>query len=209
MLAVAAIAAACGTGPESTQRPRLTQDEVDACRTRLWDLFADTSARREALVHERSLSEQPAWAGSYKSPVRYDNHWLEISGERFIYELYSCCGSEVLVRGSVASKDGSLLVFDADFCIDTLDAPEVQAGKRRPFRWEREMYSVPWGDQRFLVPKSLMPEFCARVHDADWQGRFYVDHPRRLQSESEDRHDRPNLTGLPDVPPEFRRYLPE
>lgn len=210
-LAVALLACACQEQPAIAPAldSGLPQEEVDTGTNRIWNLWEDTRERRAALVAERASTAQPPWAGSYRSPVGYDSHWFEIAEQGFIYEFRTCTGSMILARGSVTSKDGSLLVFEPEFCIDVLGPPEVRPDRRRDFRWEREMYSVVWDDERFLVPKSLMPDFCANVFGKEFLSIQFADNPRRLRPDETNTQRHPDLPGLPVVPEQFRRFLPE
>ena len=77
------------------------------------------------------------------------------------------------------------------------------------FRLEREMYAVPWCDETFLVPASLMPHFCALVnaHGADAVKR--ADFPRRMRSVDDSRGAQVSLNDLPNVPMEFMSQFVE
>ena len=70
------------------------------------------------------------------------------------------------------------------------------------------MFSVPRGKETFLIPASLMQDFCALVTAHGPQAVDHADYLRRVGSEHEGLRRQPELAGLPVVPPEFRRFLP-
>ena len=70
-----------------------------------------------------------------------------------------------------------------------------------------DLYSVPWGEQRVLVPAELMPQFCALAKADGGDDMRYADYPRKLRA-GEIGSERSTLEGLPTVPEEFRGLLP-
>jgi hypothetical protein len=73
-----------------------------------------------------------------------------------------------------------------------------------------ELYSIPWGKDRFLVPAELMTEFCSLAKAGGWDSMTYADYPYRIaRGGSAWVWDRASCEGLPTVPAEFSRYLPD
>ena len=166
------------------------------------------NAVRDRVAAELASGTQPAWAGRYGWTNGREHRHFNISGSSFWYEFRPCTGPGELAYGSVSRSDGNRLRLSPSFRGDAHEA-QVHAGDRRDFEFSGDMYSVPWGDERFLVPTESMPEFCALTTATDWNSMAYATYPRLLRFDQPSALRTPDLTGLPDVPPEFRRYLPQ
>lgn len=113
-----------------------------------------------------------------------------------------------MAYGTVERVDGARLVLAPRFHRDLREEPVRQPERRRDFKFERELYVVPWGAETFLVPASMMEEFCALATASSWNSMRYADYPRKRRGEELAFFGAENLVGLPDVPEQFRRYLP-
>ncbi len=120
--------------------------------------------------------------------------------------LVAALGIRELAYGKVASVEGSRIRLEIVEDV-VLDRPDPHEGRQR-FRFGAELYSIPWGEERFLVPAELMQEFCALAKGTGWNSMKYADYPCKLRR-NESRHRSSELQGLPEVPAEFRAYLPE
>jgi transposase len=55
----------------------------------------------------------------------------------------------------------------------------------------------------------LHADFCANVFGKEFLSMQFADNPRRLRPDETNTRRHPDLSGLPVVPDEFRRFLPE
>lgn len=155
-----------------------------------------------------SLKEGAAgeWCGDYESSDGYAGYDLVLAPEGFYFQSHSCLGTRELAYGKVMSVEGSRIRLELVEDV-VLYPPDPHEGRQR-FRFGAELYSITWGEERFLVPAELMQEFCALAKGTGWNSMKYADYPCKLRQD-ETWHRSPELQGLPDVPAEFRAYLPE
>jgi hypothetical protein len=150
---------------------------------------------------------RPRWEGRYVWSNGFEAYEFRISEGRFRYEFSHCTGIGEFAHGAAEHVGEGRLVLAAE-AHQSRRAPRGSGtDRRRVFRFESEMYAVPWCDETFLVPASLMREFCALVTAHGPQAVKRGDYPRRIHSEGDGGHLRPALSGLPDVPAEFALYL--
>ena len=178
------------------------------------------NAVRQRILDDISAGTQPSWAGTYAWSDGYVRHHLDLSVRGYFYEHSSCTGTILLSFGEVDAGADGLLTLSQRVQLDrrgwSREPPLAEAVERTPstvptqkgYCFEPTMFSVPWGKETFLVPASLMQDFCALVTAHGPQAVKRADYPRRMRSEDDRGFAQPELTGLPDVPPEFRRYLP-
>jgi hypothetical protein len=165
-------------------------------------------AVRNRIHDELATRTQPNWAGRYLWSNGFEHRYLDISSTSFFYEHRSCTGTRELVYGSVRQDAGERLRLSPSFRGDAREA-EVHAGDRTDFTFSVNMYSVAWGTERFLVPAESMPQFCALASANGWNAMEYATNPRLLRADDPGFLGTPHVSGLPVVPEEFRRFLPE
>lgn len=166
-------------------------------------------ARRDALLADLTAREQPPWAGEYVHASGRESERFAVTASAFWFEFSGCTGAGELAYGSVERVDGARLVLAPRFHRNLREAREHEPGRRRDFAFERELYVVPWGAETFLVPASLMEEFCALATASGSNAMQHANYPRKLRGEDVAFHGAKDLVGLPDVPAQFRRYLPK
>jgi len=105
--------------------------------------------------------------------------------------------------------DGSRLTLAPRLHHNWREQRAREPGRRRDFSFERELYVVPWGTETFLVPASLMQEFCALATATGWNSMEYARYPRKRRGDGIALLGARDLVGLPDVPEQFRRHLPK
>lgn len=176
---------------------------------------------RQRVLDDISAGTQPSWAGTYAWSNGYVRHHLHVSVRGYFYEHGSCTGTQLISFGEVdAGADGRLALSQrlqldrrgwsqAPPLAETDERTPSTVPMRRGHCLEPTMFSVPWGKETFLIPASLMQDFCALVTAHGPQALDHADYLRRVGSEHEGLRRQPELAGLPDVPPEFRRFLPE
>jgi len=162
--------------------------------------------RQEILAGmEAGLHED--WEGSYAWSNGFESRVMDLNRRGFCYEYSHCTGTGELAYGRVASVEGSRvhLAFLFRECVD-----ESPRDGRANFRMDDELYSVPWAGERFLVPAVLMQEFCELALATGWDSMMYANYPRKIRSGEETSWFMREsvLGGLPEVPPEFRHFLP-
>lgn len=176
--------------------------ELEAARLRsVWP--------RNLILSDLSDNPPGEWAGTYEWSNRYEHRVVNLGPRGFFYEYRHCTGTGELAYGDVTSVDGLRVHLKSRFRICLEEPRERESTRRSDFGWEDELYSIPWGDERFLVPASLMHEFCSMATATGFNSMKYADYPRKLRAEKASPWDRPELVGLPGVPPEFRHLLPE
>jgi hypothetical protein len=168
----------------------------------------ESRAQRDALLADLAAREQPAWAGEYMHLTGRETEHFAVSSNAFWFEHRHCTGIGELAYGSVERVDGARLVLAPRFHREMREERVREPGGRREFQFERELYVVPWGAETFLVPASLMQEFCALATASSWNSMHYATYPRKRRGEELAFFGADNLVGLPDVPEQFRRYLP-
>ena len=146
------------------------------------------------------------WTGSYGWSNGFEHHTLDLSLTRFTYLASACMGTEELAFGTISGVDGARVRLGVS---EHAGEREAYGDGRRRFRFSSELYVVPWGEHRFLIPAELMPEFCSLAKADGWDSMRYADYPRKLPLDVAARRDWVELEGLPEVPQEFRRYLPD
>jgi len=141
----------------------------------------------------------PAWSGSYSHSNGFEGFELDLGPAGFYFEARACIGTQELAFGKIANVDGERIRLEIDEHV-IVEQADDRDGRPR-FRLSEELFSVPWGNKRFLVPAELMPQFCSFPHAGGYAERFEP-------GESALDWNRAPLVGLPDVPAEFRAYLP-
>jgi len=145
--------------------------------------------------------------GTYADSNGFEGHTFDIAPCGFFYEHWTDTGTQELAYGNVVSVEGSRIRLEILEDVNVYP-PEPPRGRQR-FRFGAELYGIRWGQKRFLVPAELMQEFCALAKATGWDSMTYADYPHAL-GPGESIWDRATeLQGLPDVPPEFRAYLPQ
>lgn len=167
-----------------------------------------SNARRDALLADLAAREQPPWAGEYLHSNGYEVEHFALSSNAFWFEHRHCTGIGEMAYGSVERVDGARLLLAPRFSRNLREERPEEPGRRRDFKFERELYVVPWGAETFLVPASMMEEFCALATATSWNSMSYANYPRKRRGEEVVFFGAENLVGLPDVPEQFRRYLP-
>jgi hypothetical protein len=166
-------------------------------------------AHRGAILDDLASGSQPSWAGRYVWSNGRERKQFDISATGFFYEYRHCTGIGELAYGNVDRVDRGRIVLEPRFHRDIREPRTETAGRRVDFHFEREMYAAPWGEETFLIPASLMPEFCALATAGGWNAMEYADYPRLVHSDAHYSLVRKlELSGLPKVPAEFARYLP-
>jgi hypothetical protein len=163
--------------------------------------------QRQGLLTERGSPREPPWVGEYAWSNGRSSTQIDLGGRAFVLERSACGGTREVAFGEVKTVDGAFLslVFEERL---VLDAP-LAGGGRRPFAIERDVFVVPWSGESYLVPAELMVEFCELVHADGREAMEYAGYPRLMSPGQSPLGPGPDLIGLPDVPEEFRRYLPE
>ena len=182
-------------------------------RVELWNQYQVELARSQADLYREqvlaSLNEGTPgdWCGSYHYSNGFEGCVLDLGPGGFHYEASNCTGTTELAYGKITSVEGTRIRLE--FLEQVIvERPPSSEGRQR-FRLSAELYSVPWGEQRFLVPAELMTEFCSLARAGGWDSMKYADYPLRI-APGKSVWDRPlSLEELPAVPAEFRRYLPE
>lgn len=178
-----------------------------ACRVPEVDPVAEEHRRR--ILVDLSAGGHEAWAGTYQHSNGFEHRVLDLSPRGFFYEYSHCTGTGELAYGEIASVQGALIRLKPLFRV-VADEPRAEEPTRRTdFRFEEELYSIPWGDERFLIPASLMPEFCSKAKAGGFHSMKYADYPYQVRPGVEFRRHAPDVEGLPTVPPEFQHLLPD
>ena len=166
-------------------------------------------ARRDALLADLAAREQPPWAGEYLYTNGRETEHFALSSNAFWFEHRHCTGVGEMAYGSVERVDGARLLLAPRFSRNLREERPDEPGRRSDFKFERELYVVPWGAETFLVPASMMEEFCALATATSWNSMRYANYPRKRRGEEVVFFGAENLVGLPDVPEPFRHYLPK
>jgi len=195
------------------RQPTTRADPFDVARARGDEL-------RQAIVDDIAAGTQPSWAGTYGWSDGYVHHSLYVGLGGYFFETDSCVSICLISYGEIdASTDGQLALSqrvhlnlspptEPTARDKPVQEPEDPTPRRRPFRFELTMYSIPWGKERFLVPASQMENFCELATAEGRDAMRHANYPRKFTGEFPAMYGVEDLTGLPDVPPEFRRYLP-
>jgi hypothetical protein len=157
---------------------------------------------RSILLTELLERAEDDWAGSYASSNGFESHELELAPRGFFFQFQTCTDGDH-VFGEVVKSDGSL--------VELRPRPAEDGKASSPFQFfEDRVYSIPWDGERFLVPASRMRAFCELVTNerGNAMKRAEFARKRRKGASSFGSLDR-ELRGLPEVPPEFRQYLPK
>lgn len=177
----------------------LAQSKLSAARS-------DADEHRELVLAELANTREE-WAGSYAWSNGYERRKLDLAPCGFFYEYDHCTGTGDLAYGAVANVDDTRIRLKPTARVE-IDVPErLEPTRRAPFRFEDELYSIPWSGERFLVPASQMAEFCALAKAPRFNAMRYADYPRKMRDGQARMWDL-ELHGLPEVPPEFRSLLP-
>ena len=205
-------------GPESA--PLIRHEELEAAPPVVKELptlvlqSQIDDARPKAMEYRKlvlsDLFEKPRgkWAGTYAWHNGYEGRTFDLAPRGFVFEYRSCTGTGDLAYGDVTSVEGLRVHLSTRFRIRRTD-PRVRPGRRSDFELEPELFSVPWGEERFLVPASLMPEFCAMAKATGFNSMEYSNYPRKVRGGARPLRHYPKMEGLPEVPAEFRHLLPE
>ncbi|NOT30010.1 MAG: hypothetical protein HOP15_06125 [Planctomycetes bacterium] len=173
---------------------------------RVKELQPRADLHRERLRASWSEASPPSWSGSYRHSDGFEHLDLDLGADGFYYEAHNCTGTTELGWGKVAGVEGTLVRLEIQEHV-IVERPSPDEDRRQRFRFSTELYVVPWGKEHFLVPAELMEEFCSLAKAGRWDSMTYADYPRRVEP-GESVWDRPHFDGLPDVPTEFRKYLP-
>jgi len=171
------------------------------------ELSAHHDAVRASLA---TASEE--WCGTYAWSNGFERHALLLGPGDFTFEARGCEGITEYAFGSVASVEGARVRLSVTEHVVRDDSGPARGGCR-DFAFSAELYVVPWGDERYLVPRDLMRELCSLAEADGYDAMKFVDYPLRVSVASQpsaetQRHGR-SPAGLPVVPDEFRAYLPE
>nr|WP_281720038.1 hypothetical protein [Nitrosomonas nitrosa] len=168
----------------------------------------DAEAARAAILESLEADAQPNWAGRYGWANGYERKYFDISATEFSYKYDHCTGIGELAYGKVDRVENGRIVLKPRFHRDLREPRADAADRRADFHFECELYTVPWGEETFLIPASLMPEFCALATAVGWNAMKYADYPRKFSGDYPVMYGAEDLSGLPDVPPEIGRFLP-
>lgn len=159
---------------------------------------------RERLIAESGDAALPEWCGEYRCDSGYEGWELILGRTGFFFGQSNCLGWVDLAYGTIASLEGShlRLAIQARRTVS-----EVQPHPGLQFRFGDDLYLVPWGDRRYVVPAEQLPEFCALATTGGGDAIRYADIPFRGPCYGFPGSEAPE--GLPDVPEAFRKYLPE
>lgn len=188
----------------------LRQRELEAARV-------EVEARRDHVLEVLSLGglAQP-WADTYAWGNGYESRTLELYPSGFVFEYGTCTGTIELVYGDVLAVEGALVRLkahtwwtrDGQRASRSTERPFSSTRRRSDFRFEEELFLVPWGDLEFLVPAHQMPEFCELSTAGRWDSMTYADYPKRVRPGAGRNREPWTSAGQPVVPEEFRHLLP-
>jgi hypothetical protein len=196
-------------------RPSAETREFLELQARLDALRLEADRHRAAVLASLTKSSGEPWSGAYAWASGYGGIEFDIGAAGFYYERtvdYAPFTVE-LAYGTIASVEGPLVRLHIDEHLVVLPEEVADYGThqgRRRFRLSDAVYSIAWDGERFLVPAELMPDFCSLAKGTGYDSMRYATYPHDGGSERLSMHgDSFPLDGLPDVPAEFQRYLPE
>jgi len=168
------------------------------------DQDAAASARSEAIRSEIDALGDHDWAGVYRPDFNcWDGPLLEIAPENGVvaWDWRACGNSWIGNHGEILNVSEERIEFvpviDPEF--DVFD----WGGSRRP-TLDSVLVRVRWCDRRYLVAGSHMLAFC---NDVNWMGDgSFVGFVRDVR-DADGVQCIPPVSGLPEVPEEWRPYL--
>jgi hypothetical protein len=198
-----AIATTIAYSGKSLWQPRLRDLEWRAAASRqekaAGAAISEAEARRARVLDHVADSSGSPWAGSYQWSNGYEHYSFDVSPAGFFFKYDNCMGTGDLAYGDVVSVDGSRLRLKF---LHRVVREESHLGL------EDEIYSIPWGRERFLVPTGRMRELCEMATGSAQCGIRYADLPRKATPGEEfECHHELDVTGLPEMPAEFRDLL--
>ncbi len=165
----------------SQQEEGLPAEWAELVRGRLATIEAETSG-----------APRNEWAGvysSYNGPT--NSTYLAWSPSKGFIVWWENCSHPLQARvnyGGAQLTDGALRLV-----------PQLPESHPRTYAITSEYIPVRWGEQRFLIPSNRLVNFSYAVNSRS---------ERQIESFLLNRADREKpRNGLPDVPPEYRRYL--
>jgi hypothetical protein len=180
----------------------------------LWDDYLIERASSRSHSHrQRALSSIESdgaedWCGTYAYSNGFDHVVVELGVDAFYYEASSCGQISALAYGNVGIHDVARLQLEIAEFRKASPAVGSQVG-RKAFDLQEEVYIIPWATERFLVPQALMRQFCELAGAQGWLAMRYAAYPRKVSpGQTAWAWTLPPLNGLPTVPNEFARYLP-
>ena len=154
----------------------------------------EVQERKPKIREELAGQEDHPWAGHYWfSQMLFYNESLLISPESgFVYSRATDYSLYHYNYGGAIWKDGRIQLSPV---VKNDDLKEDIASLRTEF------IPIPWGEERYLVPPEKMMAFFDVFNSGDYPGSSFL---RKLNSGSQWRE---KLTGLPEVPEEYKKYL--
>jgi hypothetical protein len=197
-------------------RPSAETREFLELQARLDALRPEADRHRVAVLASLTKSSGEPWSGAYAWSNGYESIEFDIGPAGFYYERGTDYGpfTVELAYGTIASVEGALirLRIDEDLIVlpGEIANDEAHSGRRR-FRLTDAVYSIPWDAERFLVPAELMQDFCSLAKATGYYSMTLATYPCKVRpgTSTWGPHRDTPLAGLPDVPSEFQRFLPE
>jgi hypothetical protein len=160
-------------------------------------------ARSEMIRTELSRTTDHEWAGVYHPEFGFRGREIEIAPSNgLVYWEYGCFGPERLNHGDVVGVDGNRIQLS--LAIDPAIAN--QWAMEHTSLVSSNLVLVRWCDCRYLVPEVQMRVFCNEVNARGYASD--VGFVREIRGQ-DGREAFPPVSGLPEVPPEYREYLLE
>jgi hypothetical protein len=183
------------------------------CRSTLRAPLASETSAAESVPGSRldavEAHERPHREDRFVWSKGFEAYEFRISEGAFDYEFTHCTGVGESARGAVKHVGQGRLVLAGEADLGERAQADSSSDPRRVFRLEREMYAVPWCDETFLVPASLMPDFCALVNAHGADAVKHADFPRRMRSVDDSPGAQISLHDLPNVSMQFMSHFVE
>ncbi|MBI5093284.1 MAG: hypothetical protein HZB26_12695 [Candidatus Hydrogenedentes bacterium] len=152
---------------------------------------SDAGQRLASIRSEFAALQSHQWAGEYRNGNGGSFALAPETG--FAFQVYGCLGLQYEIYGPVAYRNGRIRL--------TLEGGDLPG----PTGFQliaNEFIPVSWGARKYLILPKDMIKFCNDVNSSEEpRRRTFGKHLLRYHDEYA------KVDGLPNVPPEFRKYL--
>jgi len=165
---------------------------TDGCKAQKLRSAAEVAAkeRRAKIAVEVGQLSEPEWAGDYYYGDGLGvNVSLSLAPESgFVFEWHGCLGLYDRNLGPVEFADGLVKL-----------RPQFPNSRRGFQGIATELLPIHWGNRHYLVPPNDLIDFCNAVNAQSVEGRFLL----------KEGHEQLKVSGMPDVPSHYQRFLLE
>lgn len=162
----------------------------------------------QSILDDAARNDGLEWAGEYLNSDGFEWRTLILGPTGYYFEHGGCLGIIESSHGQIAGVHGQLIRLEPDATLEPPPTYSRGPGHRPDFEFGTELYVVRWNKEQLIVPASQMESFCTFAKSPKPDSMQEADYPRLTSTDDRWNFRNSDLSGLPEVPAEFRHLLP-